>query len=108
MSTGSAWEILNIFDQAMKSKEVKNASCAIIGSGIIGLTTALEFKKRYPNEKLKIYAKAIPEFGEKDNSKMITSQIAPGYWLPYSYGSNDPELHQKLAQKSYDIFKEIC
>jgi hypothetical protein len=36
---------------------------------------------------------------------MITSQVAPGYWLPYAYGSDNKKKHDYLSQISYDFFK---
>ena len=52
----------------------------------MGLTTALVLcKKGY---KVKIYSKNIPIFGVKDNRKIITSEMAPGFWFPFDYLDN--------------------
>lgn len=51
--------------------------------------TAIELKNR--GQKVKVYTKRIPTYGQKNNNLMITSEIAPGFWFPYDY-LNVPEL----------------
>jgi len=65
---------------------------------------AYELINKYPELRVVIYAEMIPVFGEKDNSKLITSQVAPGYWLPYAYGSNNQDLHKLLSHLSYKYY----
>lgn len=77
-----------------------NEAVAVVGSGIIGLFQAYELKKRFPTLPIIVYADRIPEFGEKDNSKMITSEVAPGFWLPYGYGYKSEENHKKQSYLS--------
>jgi hypothetical protein len=47
------------------------------------LLTALELKNK--GQKVKVYTKKIPTYGQKNNKLMITSEIAPGFWFPYDY-----------------------
>lgn len=83
------------------------ASVAVLGSGIMGLFNCHELLKRHPSLKVTVYAERIPVFGEKDNDKMITSQVAPGFWLPYGYGHTDEALHKKLSNWSLREYSEL-
>ena len=85
---------------------------AVLGCGIVGIASALELSRRGFN--VKIYSQIIPKYGERDSKKMCTSQVAPGYWLPYYYDFKDKEQHRrrvKIAYESYQgwmkIFKGI-
>ena len=77
----------------------KNSQIAILGSGINGLLTALECSKH--GYKVKVYAKRIPVFKEKDTSKMCTSEVAPGYWLPYHYNFSDKKKHDERVCSAF-------
>ena len=72
--------------EAVKLAEAENkTNIAIIGCGVVGLFTAKYFIEAYPKLPLMIYSERVPNLDEaKDNSKIITSQAAPGYWLPYA------------------------
>lgn len=85
----------------------KHTSVAVLGSGIVGLFNCHELLKRHPSLKITVYAERIPVFGEKDNDKMITSQVAPGFWLPYGYDQSDKALHQKLSAWSLREFSYL-
>lgn len=56
--------------------------CAVIGSGVLGLMTALELIKR--GRKVTIYSAEIPEL-ESQEGNGVTSQILPVVWLPNEY-----------------------
>ena len=62
-------------------------ACAVIGAGAMGLLTAIELFKL--GHQPTVYSARIPKPGEKDNTQCITSQIAPGLWLPYGYDNQD-------------------
>jgi glycine/D-amino acid oxidase-like deaminating enzyme len=98
LAPGSAIAAVDLADSILKQNT--QSEVAVLGSGIVGLFSCYELLKRYPQLKITVYAERIPEFGEKDNSKLITSQVAPGFWLPYHYGSNDELLHAKLSTLS--------
>jgi len=53
-----------------------------------------------------IYTARIPKPGEKDNTKCITSQVAPGLWLPYGYDNQDEAKHHVVSQRSFEYFSE--
>ena len=80
LSYGSAKKIVNIFQTEIKTK---GNLIAVLGSGIMGLLTALELTNR--GQKVKVYTKKIPSYGQKNNKLMMTSEIAPGFWFPYDY-----------------------
>lgn len=82
-------------------------SVAVLGSGIMGLFNCYELLKRHLSLKITVYAERIPVFGEKDNDKMITSQVAPGFWLPYGYDQADKALHQKLSSWSLREYSKL-
>ena len=61
---------------------------ALLGSGIVGLTSALHLQER--GYKVKVYSKVIPKKNEQDPMKLIASQVAPGIWFP-----NEEENEQR-------------
>ena len=91
LSTGSSLEAVNL-----AANEVPR-SVAVIGSGVMGLFTARYYLQSHPSTPLTIYSDIIPRFGEKDNSKHITSSVAPGWFFPTEYGSTNLPLHRHLA-----------
>lgn len=102
MSYGSATLALDQFKKIYP--EGKNLECAIIGSGAMGLLTAVQLVKL--GHKPTIYSARVPKCGEKDNNECITSQIAPGLWLPYGYDNQDPIKHEQVSKRSFDYFSE--
>jgi D-amino-acid oxidase len=58
--------------------------CAVIGCGVIGLTTAVVLQRR--GFRVTIYARDLPP--------RTTSNVAAGLWLPESVGDRFPELEQ--------------
>ncbi len=67
--------------------------CAVIGCGVIGLSTARLFQRQ--GGSVTIYAKALPP--------ETTSNIAGGFWLPTSvYDSRNP------SPKFLDQFNQAC
>lgn len=54
------------------------------------MLTALELTNR--DQKVKVYTKKIPTYGQKNNKLMMTSEVAPGFWFPYDY-LDKPELN---------------
>ncbi len=59
--------------------------CAVIGSGYIGLFTAICL--RLKGYKVTVYAGKMP-FEEGPEPRMA-SEVAPGYWMPYGYDNDD-------------------
>ncbi|CAG9863905.1 unnamed protein product [Phyllotreta striolata] len=55
---------------------------AVLGCGIIGMTTAMRLQERFPGLKITIIT--------KETSPNTTSDIAAGYWAPFSL-QNTPE-----------------
>lgn len=96
LAPGSGRESVELASSALEKREA-----AIMGSGVIGLFTCYYLLKKYPNCKATIYADKIPVFGEKDNNKLITSQVAPGFWFPFHFGGENNERHQRIAQHSF-------
>jgi hypothetical protein len=79
-----------------------------VGSGVIGLFTCREILKQHPGVKVHVYASCVPSFGEKDNSKLITSQVAPGLWFPFHYGREKDADNQRIACLSYRNYQEMA
>ena len=52
-------------------ENVKNESIAVMGSGIAGISSALELAKR--GYKVKVYSKIIPNMNKVDNTFFCTS-----------------------------------
>lgn len=77
---------------------------AVIGSGVIGLFTCRELLKQFPGVKVHVYASRLPCFGEKDNEKLITSQVAPGLWFPFHYGREKDLANQRVACLSFRAY----
>ena len=76
----------------------------MIGSGIIGLMTALELIKK--GRKVTVYSSSIPG-AETEGTKEIASQILPVIWMPKEHDwSEDLLQHELLTKMSYDQFKE--
>ncbi len=38
---------------------------------------------------------------------MITSEVAPGFWLPYNYGCPDEKMHIRQCKYAYQWYKNI-
>lgn len=60
-----------------------NPNAAVIGSGVLGLMTAIELAKS--GTLVTIYSDIIPEMNQSDNSKLLPSQILPQIWMPKDY-----------------------
>lgn len=78
--------------------KLKNAECAVLGCGIMGLFTAIELAKR--GYTVRLYAAQIPQKGATNN--LLASQIAAGKWQPGGYDMNADYLkHEILAKLSF-------
>eukprot|EP01090_Pellita_catalonica_P002072 TRINITY_DN11736_c0_g1_i2.p2 TRINITY_DN11736_c0_g1~~TRINITY_DN11736_c0_g1_i2.p2 ORF type:complete len:348 (+),score=45.77 TRINITY_DN11736_c0_g1_i2:1110-2153(+) len=69
----------------------------VLGSGIIGLSTAVTLQER--GFKVTIWAKEIPP--------AVTSNIAGGLITPYAVGDTDPKLIEKWTLFTLKRFREI-
>lgn len=70
-----------------------------MGCGIVGIMTALECAER--GYKVKIYAERIPKESKLKDTRLSTSEVAPGYWLPYHYEFKDKKSHDIRSEKSF-------
>jgi siroheme synthase (precorrin-2 oxidase/ferrochelatase) len=61
---------------------VEDKPCAIIGAGVVGVSTALELIKR--GRKVTVYSAAIPDMEPKEGME-IPSQELPTVWMPKEY-----------------------
>lgn len=78
-----------------------------MGCGVIGLFTCFYLLQKYPNCKATIYADKIPRFGDKDNSQLITSQVAPGFWFPFHFGGKNDERNQRISEESFQLYTAL-
>lgn len=72
----------------------------IIGAGVIGLTTALELRARYPNAKIDIAAKYWPG----DSAPEYASAWGGANWFPAS-NDNGPQEHWDAI--TYRKFRQL-
>ncbi len=78
--------------------------CAVVGSGLIALLTALELVRS--GHFVTIYAERFAKFGEKDVSKKMASQVDEGLWMPFGYDMTDKLRHELLSKISYEYYKD--
>lgn len=72
---------------------------AIIGSGIIGLTTALRLKELIPDSIITIYADEFPPY--------TTSDVSAGYWEPFCLDDSSADIKNRILKwgsETYDRF----
>ncbi|CAH1108045.1 unnamed protein product [Psylliodes chrysocephalus] len=72
------------------------AEVAIVGCGIIGMTTAMCLQERYPTLRLTIFA--------KETSPNTTSDVAAGFWEPFIVGNTSEE---KIKLWSGTTYKQL-
>ncbi len=95
LSWGGAQEAVNILN-AEKAKNPKLASCktvAILGAGVIGLTTAYELLSQ--GYEVHLYADSF--------SPNLTSNVAAGIWSPPWISDDTAEAQKKLVERILDI-----
>lgn len=99
MSWGTAAEAVQALETATSER-----SCAVIGSGVIGLTTGLELVRR--GHAVTIYAEALPPY--------TTSNIAGAYWgIASLYRRSDVEAPfldrmSAAALRSHRAFQHLA
>lgn len=72
------------------------AEVAIVGCGIIGMTTAMCLQERYPTLRLTIFA--------KETSPNTTSDVAAGFWEPFIVGNT---FEEKIKLWSGTTYKQL-
>lgn len=65
--------------------------CAVVGSGLIAMLTALELVRS--GHYVTVYSDKFAKYGEKDFSKKTASQVDEGLWLPFGYDTTDKLRH---------------
>lgn len=73
----------------------------ILGAGVVGLTTALELRERYPQYKIIIVARFLP--GDRDI--LFTSPWAGANWLSVA---TDNGRQEEWDRVTYQKFKELA
>lgn len=104
LSYGSSRFIVNKFILERKIDDPMDV--AVLGSGYMGLLTALLLLKA--GFKVTIYTKTLPsEFGVfNDSPDKLTSQIAPGFWLPlFEPYLINKAIAQVMFEDTYHFFK---
>jgi hypothetical protein len=69
----------------------------VIGAGVIGLTTALEFKTNYPHAKIVIAAQYLPGDAAPD----FTSHWAGANWFPASSDNGRQERWDTVTYRKF-------
>lgn len=104
LSYGSSRFIVNKFIVDRKIDDPMEV--AVLGSGYMGLLTALLLLKA--GFRVTIYTKTLPsEFGVfNDSPEKLTSQIAPGFWLPlFEPYLINKAIAQVMFEDTYHFFK---
>jgi D-amino-acid oxidase len=78
-----------------------SARFLVIGAGVVGLTTALELRARYPNATIIIAAKFLPG----DSAPEYSSAWGGANWFPASRDNGPQEDWEAIT---YRKFKRLC
>ena len=81
-------------------KEEDVHSCAVLGSGFIGLLTANELAKK--GLKVTVYSKNTLE----KNGKSLACRKNDGLFLPFGYDSTNRLNFELLSKLSYEYYNE--
>lgn len=102
LSLGSAKAI----KESIQSNSYGKNTVAIIGAGIIGLTTAWELLKAGYN--VKVYSTEFSQFhpGKSSNQPVITSDVAGAQWAPSSV-SRASANYNSITVDSYNMFEQL-
>ncbi|CAI6270362.1 unnamed protein product [Periconia digitata] len=73
----------------------------VIGAGVVGLTTALELRNRYPAAKIVIAAKYLPG----DSAPEYTSAWGGANWFPAATDNGPQQAYEAIT---YRKFKRLC
>ena len=89
----------------MEKENISDKKVGILGAGIVGIATALELAQK--GYEITMYSDKFPDKNKTENKTLNTSEIAPGYWLPYYYHfKHDRKLHEKRSLKAYHLYRE--
>ncbi|XP_058060844.1 D-amino-acid oxidase-like [Anopheles bellator] len=92
-------EIANEAIQITQFTEKESRSFLILGSGISGLSCAVQLSEAYPDAAIQI----IGEYC----SPYTTSDVAAGLWGPYLFGNTTEAVCRKWAQTTHDYFHHL-
>lgn len=102
LAYGSAFLSTKTMDS--KIDPTQHSTCAVVGSGLIALLTAVELTKR--GHPVTVYADRFPKYGENDNTKKIASQVDEGLYLPFGYDTSDRLKYELISKISHDYYKQ--
>lgn len=89
LAPGSAWLAVSKLAEVVP----KTSRVAVLGAGIIGLSTARELMGR--GYQVTVYTRELPP--------LTTSGVAGGVWAPVEVGQGGP--YSTILQHSYDVYK---
>ena len=93
-----------IVTKFVKEFGVEKKNVAVIGSGYIGLFTAILLAELGYN--VTIYAEDFPvNFGVYKDRPVLTSQVAGGLWMPYGYDINNRALHDIFSKDTFEFYQ---
>ncbi len=105
LSWGTAQGAVALVEQALARLGTAPASVAVIGTGVVGLTTAVELKRRWPQLPVTMYAKSTDV--RTTTSWVAGGQFEPsGMWRAYSEGDG-PQRLAGLLRASRDRVVEL-
>ena len=97
-----SWKKLSYRSSSVLMSSLDKPRVAILGAGIIGLTTACTLLKEYSShEHLRLTI-----IGEQFTPE-TTGDVSAGYWEPYGFDSLDDRI-LRWAGYTYDIFMSEC
>ena len=79
------------------SKRENDLSVAVIGAGVIGLSSALRIAQEIPGTKVTVYA--------NDFDEETTTSGAAGLWEPYKLSDTPAHLIQRWGKETFDFLK---
>lgn len=98
LAYGSAFMSIKSISTYAKEEDVH--TCAVIGSGLIGMLTAIELAKRGLN--VTVYTRNK----NANNKGNFTCKIDEGLWLPFGYDSINRLQYELLSKLTYDYYAE--
>jgi D-amino-acid oxidase len=91
LAFGCAEEAADLVDEVFASNADGPGPVAVVGTGVVGLTTALAVRRRHPTVRITIYAKNL-------DLQTTTSSVAAGQFAPSGLGQAyaQPEARARL------------
>ncbi|PAA81172.1 hypothetical protein BOX15_Mlig028937g1 [Macrostomum lignano] len=99
-SLGTRAATVELLNSAPSNRAMSSPKIAVVGAGIIGISSALRILQAFPGAEVTIFAESV--------SPDTTSDVAAGFWGP-SYISNTPhEIVISWGKETYDHLVDLA